>query len=347
MPEKHTFRLICQTCELEEFRPAWQMLWQQDRNATPFQSPEWLLPWWHQFGQPELRAIAILNYGKPIALLPFYIYYEPDRRERQLLLMGVGTSDYLDGIFAPECRIEHIHFAFEHLHEMDGWDVMYVTQLRESSILHRALKQINGWDDRSFGTESCSQMRASPVSELPVKIRRNAMYYRNRALRLGTLELTLANEEDWPLAFNALVNLHTARWQKNGESGVLADPRVLACHREAIPQLLRLGILRLGVLRLNGEVLGVAYALVDPVEGATRTQYIYLMSHSIEHAQLRPGTLLLAAMTEHAANEGVQTIDLLRGEESYKRLWHVESIPTFGFSFDYTANLSERRLLSA
>jgi hypothetical protein len=45
--------------------------------------------------------------------LPFYVYWDPHRKERQLLLIGAGTSDYLDGIFAPECRTEHVTAALD------------------------------------------------------------------------------------------------------------------------------------------------------------------------------------------------------------------------------------------
>lgn len=347
MPENYVRRVICQTNELEQFRSCWSALWAEDSNATPFQSPEWLLPWWHQFGNSELRAVMISHRGTPVVFLPFYIYCEPNRRERQLLLLGAGTTDYLDGVFAPECKVEHIHMALEVLEESPGWDVMHVVQLRKGSLLFRALKEANEWDPQSFATEACSQMRALDVSQLPVKIRRNAMYYRNRARRLGELELTLADEENWPASFEALVRLHTARWQQSGEPGVLSDPRVLACHSEAIPQLLRQGMLRLYSLRLNGDVLGVAYALTDPGARASRTLHIYLAAHSIEHASLRPGTLLLASVMEHAAEQGIQTIDLLRGQESYKKLWHVKPVPTFGFAVNHPAMSTERRLLSA
>jgi CelD/BcsL family acetyltransferase involved in cellulose biosynthesis len=158
------------------------------------------------------------------------------------------------------------------------------------------------------------------------------MYYRNRAARLGQLEFVFADERTWPMFFDALVHLHTMRWQRRGESGVLADCRVLAWHREAIPILQQHGLLRLCALRHNGEVIGIAYSLVDPMTHPFRTQYVYLIAHSVQHAKLRPGTLLLAELIEHAANEGIDMIDMLRGEEEYKKLWHVESVPTYGFT---------------
>jgi CelD/BcsL family acetyltransferase involved in cellulose biosynthesis len=345
MPETYKYNLIRTTHKLEDFQSSWSALWQQDGNATPFQSPQWLLPWWHQFGTPDLRAVVISNQDRPIAFLPFYVYWDPHRKERQLLLIGAGTADYLDGIFAPECRTEHVTAALDLLRREGGWRVLYAGQLRRQSLLCQSLQLADDMRMHQFEGESCSRMRATPISDLPAKIRRNAMYYRNRATRLGRLELTIANAQNWPAALDALVHLHTTRWHNRGEPGVLADHRVLAWHKEAIPLMLQRGLLRLCSLLLNGRVLGIAYSLIDPAGWRGRTQYVYLIAHSIEHADLRPGTLLLALITERAASEGVDTIDMLRGDEAYKKIWHVEMNPTFCFRLDRAEQ--GQRLLSA
>jgi CelD/BcsL family acetyltransferase involved in cellulose biosynthesis len=43
---------------------------------------------------------------------------------------------------------------------------------------------------------------------------------------------------------------------------------------------------------------------------------------------------------EHAAHEGVQTIDMLRGNEEYKKLWHTERVATFGFMRKRSARMT-------
>jgi hypothetical protein len=40
--------------------------------------------------------------------------------------------------------------------------------------------------------------------------------------------------------------------------------------------------------------------------------------------------LLLALAIEHAAEHDVRTVDLLRGNEAYKHLWHSALVPTYG-----------------
>src|SRR5437868_3942575 len=82
------------------------------------------------------------------------------------------------------------------------------------------------------------------------------------AARLGGVEFALAGADELDQTFLALVRLHQARWQAQGQSGVLADSRVLEWHRQALPLLQRSGLLRLCSLRLNGETIAVQYSMV-------------------------------------------------------------------------------------
>lgn len=327
-PERAECRLLRDASELEAFAASWKELWREDANATPFQSPEWLIPWWREFQEPELRAAAVFVRPRLVAFLPFYIH----QPQRALLLIGAGTSDYLDGVFSPQCSPDHIRLALAALSAQPGWDVLYATQLQPASPLLPALQRMPGFEAESYAGESCSRMPALPLSQLPAKIRRNAMYYRNRAARMGNLELHLADASDCLDAFETLVCLHTRRWRSRGEPGVLSDSRVLAWHRAAVPDLQRAGLLRFYSLRLNGETIAAAYALADPPSRPERRLYIYIPGHSIAHGDVRPGTVLTAMAMESAAAEGFRTVDLLRGEEDYKRLWHAQPFATHAVS---------------
>lgn len=340
MPSGITYHFLRSTDELRAALPHWTALWRSDPAATPFQSPEWLAPWWRQFGQNDLRAVAIARDHAWIGFLPFYLYREPYTRERQLLQVGVSTSDYLDGLFAPACTAAQIEDALDLLLREPDWDVLYASQLPPHSRLLQVVQQRNEERVRQFEGESCSRMRAVSMAGLPVKIRRNVMYYRNCAMRQGKLELQIAGSTNWAEAFGALRRLHTERWLERGETGVLADDRTLEWHRESLPLLERSGLLRLCLLRLNGEIIAVLYALVDPPWRPMRTQYIYLTGYSTRHAALRPGTLSIALATERAAEEGIAIIDMLRGHEPYKQFWHLERRGTHGFAMEAAADKS-------
>lgn len=353
------YRVLRSAEDLSGFVPAWWRLWERDPGALPFQSPAWLVPWWRQFGNEELCSVVVERGGEAVGFLPFYVYRDDARGKRQLLPLGVGTTDYLDGVFAPECSLEDIRAAVDVLRREAEHDEFCVPQMPEWSRMLQAVKEQGsgireqglesneqglGTRDRRTGTgeqgatgesaflsesEGCSRMRAVTMAELPQKIRRNAMYYRNRAQRSGQLELMQADEGNWEKIFDELRRLHALRWQTRGEEGVLVDERVVRWHREAIPELLKAGLLRLMALRLNDEVIAVLYSLIGKEAIEERTQYFYITAYSPEHADLRPGTLLIAYTLEHAANEGVKTIDMLRGDEAYKQIWHMEKAPTW------------------
>lgn len=59
---------------------------------------------------------------------------------------------------------------------------------------------------------------------------------------------------------------------------------------------------------------------------------------SPDHADLRPSSLLLSYVIEKAAEEGIEVIDMLRGEEPYKRIWHADPVPTYKFSMPRVAH---------
>ncbi len=279
MPDRASCKVLRATEDLEQFAPVWRKLWREDPQATPFHSPEWLLPWWHSFGQPDVRAVVLSHGAEPVGLLPFYVYREPGARERRLLPIGISTTDYLGGLFSSACSDDDVEAGLRTLLADGEWDEMFATQLRADARLFRVLPRLGGNLQR-FSTDACSRTVALRMSDLPQKIRRNAMYYRNRALRQGTLELTIADESNWQEAFDTLISLHSQRWQVRGEEGVLSDDRVIAMHREAIPLLLAAGLLRLCCLRLDGEIIAVLYSVIDLPERAERRQYFYLTAFS-------------------------------------------------------------------
>ena len=321
-----SIKLLTTTPELEVLTPDWLTLWHQDPDAKPFQHPAWLLPWWHAFSQPDLRTLTIHRDGELIGILPLYVYADPISHERQLLLLGAGTSDYLNGLFTPTCAPSDI---LEALNTLDGdptWEIAHFSQILPNSKLSQALARLNATESQG---EGCSQCAAVPISKLPRKIRADVLYHRNFANGRGKLKLQLA---DPATHFATLVRLHSESWQGRDQPGVLSDPNVLTWHREALPRLAAEDLLRFYVLTLDKVPIAALYALIDPVTHPTRTIYFYLIGHSTPHAELKPGTLLTAMAAENAAAEDVQVIDMLRGDESYKKFWHVEKIPTQVFS---------------
>ncbi len=317
--------------EWEALAPEWISLWESCSTAKPFQHPAWLLPWLRAFAHTVLRGAVLRRRGELIGFLPLSIYAESSTGERQMLLAGAGTGDYLDGIFRSDCSGDEIRRALRLVSAEAGWDRAYLMQLCPTSALLAALRGMEG--TATNPGEPCGHRSAVLIAELPPKLRAEVRYRQNAARGGGKLRYELAPEQGWEAVFDLLVRFHTDRWRGAGQAGVLADAAVLRHHRAALPELLARGLARLGVLWAGTEPLGVLYSLADPPSRPVRTQYLYLMGYAPEHTQLRPGILLLAHAIEHAARDGFARIDMLRGEESYKKFWRLDPVPTVCCSF--------------
>lgn len=329
-----TLAVLTKTCELEALVPEWTSLWQADRRATPFGSPEWLLPWWRHVGVGELFTVTIRGGGddRLIGLLPMYVYTQPKDGERHLLLLGAGTSDYLDGLFASNAEAERIAEAAlgELARHRDRWDRAFLHQLRENSPL-LAWARRAGW--KSFHSDPCSSVQVEGWARLPAKIRLNSGRYRRRAEARGRLSFTCAATADEAKgSLDDLIALHAKRWQ---DDGVLTSSAVQQHHRESVPRLREAKLLAMLSLKLDGRTVAVLYALLDPPlrarEGGERRMYSYLIGFDPEYGDLSPGTLLLSYAFDQCEAGGITRLDMLRGGEGYKHLWGAVLEPTFGF----------------
>ena len=324
--------LLTQSDQLRGIAKEWACVWAADPYATPFQHPAWLLPWWRQFGPDgDLLAVAVRKNSSDnlLALLPTYLYANPSTNQRQLLLTGAGTTDYLDGIWHGSG--EHAAgLALSHLLKRSTqWDNISLHQLRSVSPL---LKMRSRLGFSVSDAEPCATLDVR--KPLPSKIRANLNRYRRKAEAQGSLICELCREPDQILpAFETLVDLHSRRWQNKGEAGVLSDQRVLGHHREALPLLAEAGLLRLFKLSLGDAILGVLYGLADAPHVSEPRLYLYLIGFDERFAEFSPGSLLLQEAWLYAKEHGFQKVDLLRGGEGYKQLWGAEYEPTYALDF--------------
>src|ERR687888_566153 len=104
---------VITTEALEKLHPEWSALWARCPAATPFQSPEWLIPWWRHIGEGQLWTLACRSEGR---------------------LVGLAPTDYLDALFAPGFASAGAAAVLAHLAAAcERWDVCDLQQLRPTS----------------------------------------------------------------------------------------------------------------------------------------------------------------------------------------------------------------------
>lgn len=326
--------LITTIGELEALLPRWRALWRRIDDATPFQAPEWLIPWWRHLGRGELCVLALRCGERLVGLVSSTIFHETvGRRARKFTLMGNGVTDYLDALFEPRLRADCAAQTFGYLARLPfRWDLCEFSQLRPESALFDAALPVT-FNAALVLHEPCPVLRFHPGARaledvIPPHQAANVKYYRSRAARFGALEYEPATSKTLASVLSDLFRLHGARWSERGCAGALAEPAVQRFHREVAQTMLDAGMLRLNRLLLNGRVIAVFYGFTH-----RRRSYFYLGGHDPAFSALSPGTLAIAHALEQALEERVESFDFLRGREPYKYLWGAVDTMTYRRSF--------------
>ena len=305
---------------LQRLAPEWGRLWLRSQ-ASPFQSPAWLVPWWKHVGQGQLATVALRSTrdGELVGLAPLYVHTSPDTRRRHLFPVGIATTDRLDVLAAPGWEARVAEALVRHLVDSAReWDVLEAPQLAAGSGW-LALDWPAGWR-REVGTSDPNPVLALPAA-LPAPMARNLAYCRRRAARAGRLAYECANERSLPMLLAELDRLHARRWALRDQAGVLRGRGVPEWHQEAAARLLAAGLLRLLALRIDGQAVAVLYGLADAAGVEKRRWSYYIGGFDPAAASLSPGTLLVGHAIEQAQAEGAAVFDFLRGDEPYKQRW--------------------------
>lgn len=308
---------------LEALAAPWAALWRRVPDATPFQHPAWLIPWWRAFAHGELWVLALYRRVRLVGVLP--LYREGDR----LLPVGVGLTDLLDALVEPDIPLAEVLGAVP---EVTGCGVLEFPALPPWSRLLR-IGPPPGWQDQCGATDVCPVLPLPRVSGslgadglgavLPAAQWRNLRHTGRRAERAGGLSVETATPHTAGGMLEDLFQLHAARWASRGEPGVLADPTVQTFHRMAVPALAEAGLLRMHRLRIGGRLAAVHYGLGD-----ARRAYYYLGGFDPAFAAQGPGVLAVGHAVAEALREGAAEFHFLRGREPYKYQWGAVDQPS-------------------
>jgi CelD/BcsL family acetyltransferase involved in cellulose biosynthesis len=307
---------------LAALRPDWRALLEGCADASPFQSPEWLIAWREAFLSDGLWALAVRDGTRLAGLAPFYIHRVDDGR-RQLTLLGNGLSDRLDLIAGAAERPAVAAVVFQHLARSQAWDVADLRDLPETSPLLTG-RLPGAAQDLIEPEPPCPVLAFDDGADLPDRRRRDLARCERRIEERGELGHRIADHASRAADLGDLIRLHGARWEERGEEGVFGEDAVRRFHESATQALLACGSLRLEVLTLDGRPVAAHYGLRQGRRG-----YSYIHAYEPGLAACAPGRLLLARVLDDARRDGLAEFDFLRGQETYKYEWGARDRPQF------------------
>jgi CelD/BcsL family acetyltransferase involved in cellulose biosynthesis len=302
--------VLTESAQLVALEPQWRELWLRSEDATPFQSPMWLLPWWRAFGSGELHVVTAAPNGSLETFVPLFVLREDD--ESLGMLLGSGNTDYVDalGDVAP---------AMQQLTEINCqmWDLQ---QLRPSSKLLTAPLPA-GLADNVSDHDVCPILTIEGAGDelqnlISTHFRKKLRYYRRSLEKMGDVSVERVEASTLEASMQVLFELHAARWATRGLPGMLAADIDQQFHRDAARMMLDAGALRMYVTRISGRAVGVFYGFASH-----GTVYYYLSGFDPELEKLSIGTLIVAHAIEQAVRDGARVFDFLRGAEQYKYTW--------------------------
>jgi CelD/BcsL family acetyltransferase involved in cellulose biosynthesis len=269
---------------LEQLRSEWSGLFLRCPRATPFQAPQWLIPWTrHLFGGGAIRALALRDAGELVGFAPLFCWGIGRRR---VSFLGAGISDYGDLLFAParerECADSVWRFLANTRRE---WDELDLQEVREGAGLLEGRVAV-----------PCSVCPVLDLSTYP-----DAMDRKHRTDVRRAQNKLQNHSEISRVGFDDFLLLYEMRW-----GPMEATLQRFHCEVNADFHL----------LRIDSAPAAAIYTLT-----AGRTIYCYLSGYDPAMAKLSPGAVLLGWVIEEAVANGLQEVDFLRKPEAYKYLW--------------------------
>ncbi|WP_432491532.1 GNAT family N-acetyltransferase [Kineococcus gypseus] len=318
--------------------PEWRALAVRGGHP-PFCGPDWLRAVHTHLGAGEPLLVLVRRQGRLLALGAFAVLAAGPGGSRPVVtLLGAGGSDYASVPTDPDspvpCARLHAAVLDAVLAEVPG-ALFDLEQVLEDDPLLDAAREwagARGYSARRLRQATVHAVRLpATVAEHDAALGRHARHEERRQWRrlAERGELVVADDlldglaelrEDDPdaaeerlsllLAELAAVDAAHPRAARRRQPWRGAPGRTLAQFLRTAPR----GLVQLSGLRVDGRLVAYALCLAGP-----RALHGYVQAYRADVAATGPGTLLLLRVRRRALLSGYAELDLMRGEEGYKR----------------------------
>ncbi len=308
--------VIQDLARLNQIEPEWTTSVRENAVTTPFQLPIWLLIWWKHFGSGKLYVLTFRQGSRLVAVIPCFLHEWLGRR--QLTLIGSGISDYLDPYIAPEHSGEVIRHLQMYLEQHQGWDLCDWQDLSPETPLRNIEKA------KIEAATPCSEIELNGsfdlyFAALSKDLKRNIRRYSERAKQIGTVEFE-ASTDGSHKHLDTLIRLHTQRWEKQGQPGMVAANQSEPFLRDVVPQFARIGLIRYFTISFENEVAALLLSF-----SFNNRIFAYMTAFDPKYDSLGFGRTLLFEAIRHAYLQGYSRWNFLRGDEPFKAWWGAKS----------------------
>jgi CelD/BcsL family acetyltransferase involved in cellulose biosynthesis len=311
--------------------------WNALAGDVPFRRWEWAQTWWRHYRDAHSQLFTLLvldDQQQLVGIAPWYVS-RSRRQGRVVRFLGSGEvcSDYLTVLAEPELA-EAVAERIAQWLATEGarqWDLLDLTGVEASDTTIVALERglANGGHRVDRQPDMSCWRAALPggweqfLATLSKSRRERTRALLRRAIETGRAVVhQVHTESDLKRAFAILIDLHQKRRRSLSQTGCFVSQRFTGFHREMASRFLAGRHLRMLWIELDGHPVAVEYSFVGG-----ETVYYYQGGFEPELADERPGWLGFAVSLKLAIEQGYQSYDFLRGDESYKASWRAAARP--------------------
>lgn len=306
-------------------RGAWQLLVDEDPDATIFHTPRYLEAWAEVFvTTTAVRVHTVHRDGRLIGVVPDAndVKGSPGGPEEiRRFQGGTEVTDYLGPVSRREDRADVADaFVANLAHDVD-WDEFVAGGLATDSGWPEAFRRslrAHGLDIIEDAREDVCPRVSVPASHeaflatLPGRMRQELNRKTRKLARdVGELELVAVPAEEVVGRLDAF--LDQAALSFPDKAGFFQRADMHAWFRVLAERFVPDGTFRLHELHVGGMLAASTVSLVH-----RRTWGLYNSAFDPAVAAFAPGVVLVNLLIGAAAEEGCTVFDLLRGDESYK-----------------------------
>lgn len=308
-------RTIHSEPELDTVVNEWRAL-HLESGRSPFTDPAFFIAWWDIYGRSDKRALHITTGhagGRLVALAPLVVV----RRYGFRFLEWAATNvfDYQDTLFESHANKQ---LFWDTVRESPLYDLALIRGIDRNSDSYALLSEI-AKPARSSSVYGLALDWASEQAWMEDALSRSRRQYLRRKRRLlekqGTLSFQVHSSGKVPDAVLKALCQQKRNWaSQKGKAGLFNDPNRATSLLERLAEAAEAaGTLHLSWLCCDKEIIAVHLGFLHH-----NTLHYYMPSYSADWTEFSPGAVLLASLIGWCISNGIETLDFMKGNDSYK-----------------------------
>jgi CelD/BcsL family acetyltransferase involved in cellulose biosynthesis len=319
---------------LAAMREDWEGLLERSGAQSPFNTWEWLYPWWQVYGEgKQLRLVTVRDAGGVLVGLAPLMIGKRKRggrgcEKRVLALLGTGEGPLANGLemlVAAERREQVLPTIWQACEGLAGeWDTVQFEEVWPSSdswtsVMGQILREdylVLAQTQRLGVTGALPDSFEACINQMPSDRRRRNLRAALRALEKAPVQVEYRREtsgEHLGDSLAALAAMSVQRQQSKGKHSAWLAQGFSECVGQAAALMAEKGRLRLDALLIDGAVRAVVLGFV-----LGDGYYGFQSGFDARFAEYSPNHCLWARCIESCIKEGLTRFDFGAGEHEYK-----------------------------